>query len=187
MKTIHLFIIFIVVAGIQIFVPAQMILNKEDTLNTGTAYKFKTRPIDPTDPFRGKYITLRFDLRSSQTTDTTWVRNDKVYVYLDTDSLGFAKAKSVSRTRLDTKEDYVIADVNWYNKNLKKLNFNLPFNRFYMEESKAKPAEDAFRIAQRDSLPNNTYGLVYIKGEDAVLKDVLINEISIASYVDQNK
>ncbi|MGB6269556.1 MAG: GDYXXLXY domain-containing protein [Olleya sp.] len=187
MKTIHLFIIFIIVACIQLFVPSQMIINKEDTLSNGKAYKFKTRPVDPTDPFRGKYITLRFDINSSQTNDSTWVRDDKVYVYLDTDNLGFAKVKSVSKEQLNTHSDYVIAEVRWYNQRTDELNFNLPFNRFYMEESKAKPAEEAYREAQRDTLPNNTYALVYVKEGDAVLKDVLINEIPIGNYIENQK
>jgi len=53
-----------------------------------------------------------------------------------------------------------------------------------MEESKAKPAEDAFRKAQRDSLPNNTYALVYVKDGKAVLDNVFINDVPIAKYVD---
>ena len=53
-----------------------------------------------------------------------------------------------------------------------------------MEESKAKPAEDAYRKAQRDTIPNNTYALVYIKEGKAVLENVIINEVPIADYVE---
>ncbi|OEJ99084.1 hypothetical protein A8C32_07870 [Flavivirga aquatica] len=52
-----------------------------------------------------------------------------------------------------------------------------------MEESKAYDAEVAVRKAQQDSLPNNTYALVYVKNGEAVLEDVIINEISIKDYV----
>ena len=54
-----------------------------------------------------------------------------------------------------------------------------------MEETKAKPAEDVYRKAHRDSLPNNIYGLVYIKDGEAVLKDVIINGMSISKYVEE--
>ena len=47
-----IFPLFILVALAQLFVPAKMILDREDVLSTGTAFNFKTRPIDPTDPFR---------------------------------------------------------------------------------------------------------------------------------------
>lgn len=184
MKTLHIFIIFIIVALVQLFIPAKMILIQEDVLTTGTAYKFKTQPVDPSDPFRGKYITLNYDINSAKTDDSLWYRKDNVYVYLNKDNLGFAELYKVSKEPLDIKNDYVIAEVNRFNKNTQKVNFNLPFNRFYMEESKAKPAEDAYRKAQRDSVPNNIYGLVYIKDGEAVLNDVIINDVSIAKYVE---
>ena len=62
MKTIYIFIIFIVVGLVQLFVPANMILNEETILKSGTVYKFKTRPVDPNDPFKGKYINLNYQI-----------------------------------------------------------------------------------------------------------------------------
>jgi uncharacterized membrane-anchored protein len=183
-KLKYLFILFVLVALVQLFVPLQMIFGQEDVLDSGTAYKFKTEPVDPSDPFRGKYITLRYAMNSAITKDSTWLRQDDVYVYIEEDSLGFAKLTQVSKTPLTIDKDYVMANVNWYDKNTKKLRFNLPFNRFYMEESKAKPAEDAYRKAQRDTIPNSTYALVYIKEGEAVLENVIINEVPIADYVE---
>jgi len=184
-KIKYVFILFVMVAVAQLFVPAQMIFGQEAILNTGKAYKFKTRPVDPSDPYRGKYITLSYDMRSVNTKDTTWQRKDDVYVYIETDSLGFAKAVDASRQLLPKEGNYIIAEVSWYSKSTQEVNFNLPFNRFYMEETKAKPAEDAYRDAQRDNKPNNTYALVYIKDGEAVLKDVIINEVPIAEFVEE--
>lgn len=53
-------ILFLIVAVAQLFVPLQMIYNQEDIINTGKIVKFQCEPIDPNDPFRGKYITLNF-------------------------------------------------------------------------------------------------------------------------------
>ena len=58
-KTI-LWVAFIVVALVQLYVPAQMIWESEGVIAAGTAYKFNTAPVDPKDPFRGKYITLNY-------------------------------------------------------------------------------------------------------------------------------
>ena len=185
MKTLHIFLLFVIVALIQLFIPAKMIFNQEDILDTGTAYKFKTQPVDPSDPFRGKYITLRYEINSGKTTDTSWERKQKAYVYLKNDDLGFAELYKVSKEPLDIEYDYVVVDINWYDVTSEKVNFNLPFDRFYMEETKAKPAEDAYRKAQRDSLPNNIYGLVHVKEGEAVLKDVIVNDVSIAKYVEE--
>ena len=52
---------FILMVLAQLYVPASMIFQKERVITQGTAYKFRTAPIDPNDPFRGKYITLSFN------------------------------------------------------------------------------------------------------------------------------
>ena len=54
-------VLFVLVALAQLYVPAKMIWDQEDVLKNGSEYKFKTDPVDPNDPFRGKYITLSFD------------------------------------------------------------------------------------------------------------------------------
>ena len=187
MKTIHIFILFVIVAMAQLFIPAQMIFNKEAIIKTGTVYKFKTQPVDPSDPYRGKYINLNYEIRTFKTKDSLWHNQEDIYVYLETDSLGFAKTNRISKAPLDIDKDFVIAKVNWYNNIEEELSFSLPFNRYYMEETKAYDAEVAVRDLQRDSLPNNTYALVYVKDGEAVLSDVIINDISIKDYVEKEE
>ncbi len=182
MKKKTLFLVFLAIAVIQLIVPAFMVYNNEDTLTTGTLYKFKTEPVDPNDPFRGKYVTLRYDLNSFASNES-WKRKTPIFIYIEKDENDFAKITTVSKNKMDSSNDYIIGKVRWYDTYTKKVNFRLPFDRFYMEETKAKPAETVFREAQRDSLPNNTYALVAVKNGHAVLKDVLVNEKSLAAYV----
>ncbi len=188
MKTIHIFLIFIVVVLLQLFVPAKMILDREDILKTGTQYKFKTQPVDPNDPFRGKYVTLNYEIDSADAVamDSTIHSGDRILVYLDTDSLGYAKLHSVSKFKKNTERDYVEAKVQSYNINTKKVNFQLEFNRYYMEEFKAKPAEDIYRKynLKQDST-DNTYAMVAVKEGEAVLKDIYINDKSIHYYIEK--
>lgn len=185
MKSMHIFLIFLLVAIAQIAIPAKMIFDKEDILKTGTVYRFKTEPIDPNDPFRGKYITLRYELDTFKSKDSLWNRGDKVLVYLKKDSLGYASIKYLSKTEQDSKDNYVIANVNWYNKRKHILHFDFEFNRYYMDEFKAKPAEDIYReFNRRGDTINHTYALVSVKNGDAVLLDVLINDISIKDYIE---
>jgi len=186
MKTIHIFLIFVGLALIQLLVPFQMISSKELVLKEGIPYKFKTRPVDPTDPFRGKYITLNYELRSAETNDTLWTRNDDIYIKLKKDSLGFAKIDKVSRAEFKGSDTFVKGRVTWGDSYNGKVNFNLGFNRYYMEESIAYNAEVAYIESIRDSLPkNDTYAVVYIREGSAVLADVIINEMSIKDYVDK--
>lgn len=187
MKTVHIFLIFIGLAIVQLFVPCQMIVSKEIVLKEGKKFKFKTRPIDPNDPFRGKYITLRYEESTVITKDTTWTRGDDVYVKLK-DSLGYAKIDEISKQEFADTDDYVKASVNWYYPHDEKLSFNFDFDRYYMDENKAYDAELAHIEVLRDSVPDNdTYAVVYVKEGKAVLADVMINEVSIKDYVEKDE
>lgn len=185
MKTIYLFIIFILVAIVQLFIPVKMIWQQEAVLNTGTVYKFKTQPVDPNDPFRGKYINLNYDINAFKTKDSLWTRNESIFVYLTTDSLGFAKIDTVSRTVLEeNRNDYIKSKADWYSDYNNTLNIEFAFNRYYMEETKAYDAEVAVRAAQRDTI-NDTHALIYVKQGEAVLDDVIINGVSIKNFVEK--
>jgi len=183
MKIIYLFLLFIVVALAQIFVPVHMIVDSENTISSGVEYKFKTRPIDPTDPFRGKYIVLQYEMNHFNTRDTTYLVGEEIYVYLKNDKEGFAEVLEVRKTLAQTEADYVTARVTYYYDG--KVSFALPFNTFYMEESKAYDAELAYVKANRDSVVNNVYALVHVKDDNAVLKDVVIDGVPIQEYVEK--
>lgn len=183
MKTIHIFIVFILVAAAQLILPAQMIFNQENILKTGTAFKFKTQPVDPSNPFKGKYIYLNFEANTIKTTDSTWSRHEPVFVSVVEDSLGFAMVDKVTRTK-PSNGNFINAKVSYYSSYDKTLRLDYPFNEFYMNETKAYDAEIAHANAQNDSIPNNTYALVFIKEGETVLDNVFIDEIPIADYVE---
>jgi len=183
MKTIHIFIVFILVAAAQLILPAQMIFNQENILKTGTAFKFKTQPVDPSNPFKGKYIYLNFEANTIKTIDSTWSRHEPVFVSVVEDSLGFAMVDKVTRAK-PIKGNFINAKVSYYSSYDKTLRLDYPFNEFYMNETKAYDAEIAHANAQNDSIPNNTYALVFIKEGQTVLDNVFIDEIPIADYVE---
>ncbi len=185
MKSIHLFLIFIVVVLAQLIVPGKMIFNQENVLKKGTSYKFKTQPVDPSDPFKGKFIYLNYEITSVPSNDSTWIAYQPIYLTFKPDSLGFAMVKDVSKYKPKTN-DYLELSVDWYNEYDKTVTFSFPFNEFYMNENKAYDAELAYVEAQRDSLPNNTYALVYILNGTGVLDNVFINDIPIAKYVEKH-
>ncbi len=176
---------FLVMVAAQWYVPGSMIWEQERTLTEGTPYKFKTRPVDPNDPFRGKYIVMRYEIDSYAFKDSIpEFSREEMYVYIKEGKDGFAEVAEVSATPLQTDWDYVkVSDAYIIGK---EIHFDLPFDRFYMEESKAYPAEVAVRNALRqpDSLAPVCYGLVYIKGETAVLDNVFIGDINIKEFVE---
>lgn len=179
--------LFIVVALVQLYVPAKMIWDKENVLNTGITFKFKTAPIDPVDPFRGKYITLNFDENTFvvQNADE-WYRGETVFVFIKENETGFAKISDISKTEPTNSENYLKAKIAHTSNSKSIVYIDYPFNRYYMEESKAYDAELAYRQTQQQ-LNKTTYALVSIKKGDAVLKDVLIDGMPIKEIVKQNQ
>lgn len=175
---------FAVVVLAQIFVPAKMIFDQENIIATGTPYKFKTQPIDPSDPFKGKYIHLNYEVNSAPSNDTTWMRYAPIYIALTTDSLGFAMVEEVYK-ELPDKIEYLKLEVNGYSAYEKRVNFSIPHNEFYMNETKAYDAEIAYSKAQRDSLSGTTYALIYVKDGKGVLDNVFIDGVPIADYVEK--
>ncbi|MGK2864282.1 MAG: GDYXXLXY domain-containing protein [Chitinophagaceae bacterium] len=175
---------FILVSLTQLCIPAKMILDKEEILDTGIEYKFKTAPIDPSDPFRGKYITLSYDENTVEIqNEKDWVKDETIYVFFTADNDGFAKIKSISKEKPTGNQDFLRAKVSFVTSNgSNKLTIDYSFSRFYMEESKAYNAELTYRQSLQDT-SQMTYALVNIKSGDAVLKDVLIDGISISEIV----
>ncbi|MFT5167986.1 MAG: putative membrane-anchored protein [Saprospiraceae bacterium] len=182
-----LFPAFIILALAQLYVPAGMILKQENVLKTGKAFKFKTAPFDPYDPFRGKYIWLSFEANTVEVpVESEWEYDAFVYVTLTTDKEGFAKIASVSEEKPTDSPDFVQAK-SWGKSTADSLlTVNYLFDRFYMEESKAVEAEQTYVEAQRDS-SMIAYALVKVKNGNAVIENVFIDDVPIKKVVEKGR
>ena len=172
--------IFALVATIQLAVPASLIVRHELTLRQGTAYKFKTAPVDPYDAFRGRYVALRFEQNHGTLAPNNKLeRGQKAYATLTTDKDGFAKFTAVSATPPADKP-YLRAHVSWANGST--VNLELPFDRFYMEEKLAPDAERAYSQNNRRGQTNTTtYALVRIRNGTGVIENLFIGDKPIAT------
>lgn len=175
-----LVVIFLLMCTSQWFVPAAMIVEQEDILDQGTTFRFKTAPVDPTDPFRGKYITLNFEGATFHYSgDRSWIAGQEVFVIVEEDNEGFARVRDVVPDEPEDGE-FFEAEVEYFNTEYVRLHF--PFDRFYLEESKASEAEQLYRETRRDST-QVAYAEVSLKNGKAALNDVLINDRSIVDVV----
>ncbi len=168
----------------QWLVPGQMIWKKEKVLAEGIAYKFQSAPIDPNDPFRGKYIVLNFKETSlTVKKDTSLDYGEKVYVTFSVNKEGFAIINTVSKTN-PSKKDFLETTINYVsNENDSTTIFiNYPFDKFYMDEYKAPRAEAIYRERNIDT-SQKAYALVNLLNGDAVIKDVFINDESIHQII----
>lgn len=190
-----IFPIFIVIALIQLSIPVKSIYDQEQILSHGKEFKFQTAPVDPNDPFRGKYIALRFKenaIRVSSYQD--WEKGQEVFVVITENKEGFASPLRTLLKEPTNEKHYLTAKIQNVKTNKdqfnhiidKEITIQYPFNRYYMEETKAKAAEDLYRKSTSDS-KTSTYALVNLKNGKATLKDVMINDTSIKDAVNDFK
>lgn len=172
----------------QWFVPLNMIMQQETILKEGTTFKFKTEPVDPNDPFRGKFVVLNYaadvvDVSNGQ----EWFQGAPVYVLIQNDSDGFAEIASIEKVAPTGDVHFIKAEIGYvWGQNPTQVRIKYPFERFYMEENKAPKAEVMFREVWRDSSAT-IYGLVVVKEGQAALADVLVDGVSIKDAVLDNE
>ena len=177
-------IAFIIIATIQWWMPGSMIWQKEKVLKKGTPYKFETEPVDPSNPFKGKYISLRFKINQIKNSAYSSLdRAQDIYVLLSNDDSGFASIKAVTPDVPADGNDYIKAKVDYVYDSV--LYINYPFQEFYMEESKAPEAEKIYRESNRNNnlTANKTYALIKVWKGDAVIQDVFINNRPVGELI----
>lgn len=178
----YLIPLFFIMAIAQWVVPINMITGSEKVLKKGQLFKFKTRPVDPNDPFRGKYIQLDFEANTFEfETGDDWTRGAAVFVELIEDIEGYAQIKRIHKTPPSDDISYIKAKIRYQFKvtdTTQRITVDYPFDRFYMEESKALPAEKMYRKRAREE-HTITYAEVYINEGDAVLENVFIDGVPI--------
>jgi len=174
---------FVLLACLQLAVPASRIVMKELVLRQGTVHRFLAAPVDPADPFRGRYVALRLaeneapwsgseDLSSGQT----------VYAAIGISTNGFSCFTAASLTPPATG-DYIKAHVRYAYSD--KISLTLPFDRYYMRETLAPEAEKAYRSSLRDRA-RPTYITVRVKSGTAVLEALYIDGKPVHEYLKQH-
>lgn len=174
--------IFCGVALIQLWVPLSMIARREATLKHGATFKFRTRPVDPYDAFRGRYVRLRYESNNVATTNATrFYRGQKVYVGIDVDEDGWARLTDIGVER-PREGAYLKTQVQYHRNNQDCVRVNLPFDRFYMNEDDAPEAERQYRHAsQRED--RRAYALVRVRSGRAVIEDLYIEDLPIREFL----
>jgi len=179
--------LFVLVALVQLAVPVKMIWSSEDIITHGERHLFKLMPVDPYDPFRGKYITLRFEIEQYSDHIACNTENKKdMYVRLTKDSAGYSIVQDISILK-PTDKHYFISEVYCYTDPNGKSNYSImpSFNKYYMKETLAQGAENLTRRNQLDQ-KKDAYAEVYIANGDVRIKQVFIGDQEIETIVKQS-
>jgi hypothetical protein len=125
----------------QLALPLRYIWRGQQALAQGTPYRLATAPVDPYDPFRGRYVALGFRafprIAASQPGEV-W------YLPIAAGADGYAVFGTALRER-PASGDYLRlrADA------LQRGWLRPPFDRYYLDESLAPEAERAYRALSR--------------------------------------
>jgi len=175
--------IFLVVALIQLSVPASVVWKRGQTLKHGRVWKFKTEPVDPVDAMRGRYVALRFAAEKVPVADESAHERispgTSVYAALKEGADGFADVDRISIEPLNG-EDVVKVKVGYSYDHSEHLIF--PFDRFWVTEKNAPAAEKAYRENSRRG-KENAYVTVRVRDGDAALEQLYIDNQPLAEYL----
>jgi len=194
MKKLSLILLGIMILA-QFTVPYSMIHNRENILRKGELFRFKTRPIDPADPFQGRYVWLSFTEDYIPTPENKKLDihyKTPIYAILETDDDGFAYFTDWSREKpmdghfLKTRYLGVRSDWNRETKSRthKGLRIDIPFDRYYMDEEKAPRAE---QLARDATLNTNCWANIRILNGKAVIENVFAEGQSLRDLATENE
>lgn len=176
----HIIPIFIITALLQLSVPAYMAIKADMGNTTWAEYKFKTAPVDPYDAFRGRYVQLRFT-QNTAPTKAELTRGQVAYALMENDAEGFAVIKELVTAR-PAYGAYVKCKVSYGSGGT--YHYELPFDKYFMNEEDAPAAEKAYRENSGWGGPRDAYVTVGIsdKGE-SVLKELYVGGKAIKEYI----
>ena len=169
--------VFVVIALIQISVPASIVWKRHQTLTQGQVWKFKTAPVDPVDAVRGRYISLRFseeDIPSNERFSTPWA-----FAVLKQGEDGFAKIDRLSPTHIGGDNVVRVETMGWWNQT---QHVRFPFNRYWVTEANASLAEDAYRANSRRG-NQNAYVTVRVHNGDAAIEQLYLDNQPLPEYL----
>lgn len=178
--TVRALWVFVAVAAVQLFVPGYMIYEQETVLETGASYRFKTAPVDPYDPFRGRYVRLSMEATAAPVAPgEAFRRGERVFVLLGRDGEGFARLESVSRER-PAQGDYLRLKVRSVSGD--SVHLAMPFDRYYAEETLAPAIEEAYRRHSRRER-RSAFVVVRVRDGRGVIEALYIDNLPVGEYL----
>ena len=182
---------FALVCLVQIAVPASLIVKHEQTRTSGTVWKFQTAPVDPGDPFRGRYVQLAFavDREAVPLADVGEYAqyNQRMYAELAAGPDGFARLVRLHAQR-PAGVDYidVFAQQMFVEETPREpgreqapqgpaANYvRVPFDRYYLPEARAPEVEREYWEASRKAQAN-TWAELRVRDGHAVLVNLVLD------------
>lgn len=192
MKHKRLFpVLFVLVALAQLFLPYKLIRTQAEETLKGNTFNFRIRHIRP-DAFergntrssiQGKYVWLQFEQNRFKPSDMEeWRSNRPVYVTFEKDSLGFAKIRSVLRSKPHDTGNYVKARAWTDTRDSTALILMYPFRNYYLADKNTEDIDLELTKKLKDTLTTN-YLVVKIRDNQYLASDLVIDSLSFRDFV----
>jgi uncharacterized membrane-anchored protein len=171
-------LVFVLVGLAQLAVPASLIWKREQTLRHGSVWKFRTAPVDPVDAFRGRYVSLQFEVEGQEISSPPNVSSGQsVFVTVRQNAEGFAEIDQVLASP-PPGDDFIEAK-------LAGTTVSLPFDKYWVTERDAPAAEAAY-FAQSRRDKRNAFVTVRIFRGDAALERLYLDGLPLGEYLRSN-
>lgn len=170
MKRLPLWGWWVVLGAVQFAVPLTMIVQKEAVRDQGAELRLRLLPVDPADPFRGRYLALRFAVEEPGY-DLPPGDSAPLFARFGRDAEGWDVIEGFTT---DGKQPGVLR-VERVRGSGNRI--RVPWNRYFVNERRAPAIEDEVRRAMRpgaDAPP--VYATLRVAGGDAVITGLWIGE-----------
>jgi hypothetical protein len=182
----------LLLAGIFLFSAAQLgalgnrIYGMETTLAHGERFLFRAAPVDPYDPFRGRYLSIAVEPRTMEVPEeeASPEYGEMRWVALSVDADGFARFsgftdESAPGPKIRAKIHPVYPKVT-----PARVAVEPPFSRFYVNEKLAPEADAAFQAAVQGG-KKAAHLAVRIKDGEGVIEELYIEGKPILEYLEE--
>jgi uncharacterized membrane-anchored protein len=171
---------------LYLWFPFSMIVDQQQILKEGEVFRFRPRPVDPYDAFRGRYIFLRFVDQNLNFPDAQSVfkYDDKIFVSLEKDSLGYVNFSNPSFEKPEG-QNYLKTKVLYTKENQVTVDIPENLQRYYLNEKLAPLAEEKFRELQRSSDSNEVkvYLDARVLGGEALIEELYFENMPVSEYL----
>ncbi len=170
-KRVPLWVWWVALGALQFAVPLESIVRQEFVREQGTDWRLRLLPVDPADPFRGRYLALRFAIEDRSYALPAPGGPEPLYARLGRDAGGFGVIDGFTGDRtepgvLRVERVRGAAD-----------RIRLPWNRYYVNERRAPAIEDEVRRAmQTGGRDPPVYATLRVAGGDAVITGLWIGD-----------
>lgn len=174
-----LFISFGFIVLIQLSLLGSRVYKYENVLQNGKVFYFKPKPVDPRDLLKGRYVILNFNSQSAKCNADELKDISLKYFYVTISKND--KNTTIGKAYVKKPKSGDFLKVKSYRScENSSISFYFLFDRFYMNEYKAKKVEKAY-----NKLINKQNVLAKVRVLDGVgvIEDLLINSKSVKEYV----